>query len=719
VELIPGAASAIYGLNAISGIANLKTKNPFKYPGLSIYQKTGVNHVDGKDHDPALYSETAIRYAKVIREKFAFKINAAYSRGYDWVANNLRDLNPNANISVGLSGEDNPARDPINSYGNEGSNRRTVTLNGKNYIIARTGYLEKEITDYSLKNFKIDASLHYKIGKTKELSYTYRFGEVSNQYQRGNRIRLDGLQIQQHTLDFKGQQFFVRAYYTKENTGNSYNLRPTGENMDRAFKSDAVWLNDYRSAYQTAINAGNNDAAAHAAARAAADNGRFQPGTAAFNSKLQELIHINNWDTGSALIMNTGFIHAEGQYDWSAFIKGIQVLTGFNYRDFIIHPDGNSYVNPVSYTDPKRKDEVLGYYSYGAFVQATKKLLNEKLKVVGSLRIDKTEYFSPKLNPRLAVVYTLAEKHNFRVSYQNGYRFPTLFEGFSFVDNGGIKRLGGLKIMSEYFNVFENSYIRASQDAFIAAVNRDVNTNGMNQNDAIVKNKNLLVINQYTYLRPEHINSFEVGYKTSLLNNKLFIDADFYFNRYKDFIGQVELTRPNRGQVGVDDSTVFHAFNSSQNKRYRMWTNSTSEVSNQGASLGVTWNFYKQFQVSGNVSYAALVTVSNSDALIPAFNTPKWISNISIGNRELTKNTGFNVTWRWQDAFFWQSPLADGNIGAYSVVDAQFTRHIPKAMTSVKLGASNLFNKRYYQYEGGPVIGGFYYLILVFDTNRK
>ena len=417
--------------------------------------------------------------------------------------------------------------------------------------------------------------------------------------------------------------------------------------------------------------------------------------------------------------MNTGFVHAEGQYDWSAFIKGIQLLTGFNYRNFIIHPDGNSYVNPESYTDPKKKDEVLNYYSYGAFLQATKLLFDEKLKLVGSLRMDKTQYFSPRLNPRLAIVYTLAEKHNFRISYQNGYRFPTLFEGFSFVDNGGVKRLGGLRVMSEYFNVFENSYVRASQDAFIAAVNKDVNTNGLSQNDAIVKNKGLLVKSNYTYLRPEHINSLEIGYKTSLFENKLFIDADFYFNRYKDFIGQVELTRPNQGIIGQNDSTAFYVFNSTQNKRYRMWTNSTSQVSNQGASLGVTWSFYKQFQVSGNVSYASLITVSNSDALIPAFNTPKWITNFSIGNREFAKNAGFNVTWRWQDAFFWQSPLADGNIAAYSVVDAQINYRIPKALTTLKLGASNLFNKRYYQYEGGPVIGGFYYLTIVFDTYKK
>ncbi|HZF65738.1 MAG TPA: carboxypeptidase-like regulatory domain-containing protein, partial [Chitinophagaceae bacterium] len=61
VEITPGAASALYGMNAINGMANLITKNPFLYQGISIYQKSGVNHVDGIDHDPGLITETAIR----------------------------------------------------------------------------------------------------------------------------------------------------------------------------------------------------------------------------------------------------------------------------------------------------------------------------------------------------------------------------------------------------------------------------------------------------------------------------------------------------------------------------------------------------------------------------------------------------------------------------------------------------------------------------------
>ena len=53
IEITPGAASALYGMNAINGMANLITKNPFSSQGLSVFQRTGVNHVDGIDHSPS------------------------------------------------------------------------------------------------------------------------------------------------------------------------------------------------------------------------------------------------------------------------------------------------------------------------------------------------------------------------------------------------------------------------------------------------------------------------------------------------------------------------------------------------------------------------------------------------------------------------------------------------------------------------------------------
>jgi hypothetical protein len=160
-------------------------------------------------------------------------------------------------------------------------------------------------------------------------------------------------------------------------------------------------------------------------------------------------------------------------------------------------------------------------------------------------------------------------------------------------------------------------------------IDTDVNKNGFTQNQAIAKNAGILVKSNYDYIKPEHINSLEMGYRGTFLEGKLFVDADYYFNVYKSFIGQVELTKPNSGTIGLNDSTAYEAYNKTQSKIYRMWTNSTSIVSNQGASLGISYNIYKKYQVSGNASFATLVKISEADALIPAFNTPKVSPNFS------------------------------------------------------------------------------------------
>jgi len=726
VELIPGAASAIYGLNAINGIANFKTKSPFLYEGLSVYQKIGVNHVNNKDHNAALYTETAIRWAKVLGKNLAFKLNAAHSEGTDWIANNTHDQYFDAgNKTNAALASGNPAADLINRYGDEyNSDMKTLTLKGKKYDVSRTGYLEKDLTDYALKNTKFDASLHYKLTPKAEITYTYRIGVATNNYQRGNRVRLDGETIQQHALDIKSRDFTIKGYYTYENTGNnSFNFRPLGENIDMAFKKSPQWWNDYTAAFNAAYDAGNgNVQAAHDAARAAADRGRYLPHTAAFDSVRNKIIHTNNWDTaGAQMLLQSAFVHVEGQYDWSRLIPSVQILTGANYRDYIITPDGNNYVNPGAYADPKLVNQDFHYYTYGGFIQATRKLFNERLKISASVRLDKTEYFDPKVNPRIALVYSPGQQHNFRVSFQNGYRSPTLFEGFAYVNNGGVRRLGGLQVISEHLNAFGNSYINSSVTAFRNAVNADINANGSAyQSTAIQNHANLLVQSDYNYIQPEHINSFEAGYKGILLNNKLFVDIDYYFNAYDNFIGQLDITQPKQGTIGggVNIATATQVYNE-QVTRYKMWTNSKSQVSNQGVEFGISYNFYRKFDITANASYAAIASIQSTDAFTPAFNTPDWIANVSIGNREILRNTGFNIGWHWQNAFYWNSPLAAGTVPSYGTIDGQVNYRIPKLHSALKLGATDIFNVRYYQYLGGPTIGGFYYFTIVFDTNTR
>ena len=713
VEIVPGTAAALYGLNAINGLANFTTKNPFSFEGLSVQQKTGINHVNDPNTGTKLYSETSVRFAKVLTPKLAFKVNGTFSRGYDWIANDQTELNPNGNATTSLFGADNPARDPVSSYGNESSDRSTLTLGGKSYLVARTGYDEKEVTDYHLQTIKADAALHYKLGAATELAYTYRVAVLDNIYQRSNRFRLQDYRLQQHGLSLASPVVQARLYLTRENTGQSYNLRSMAENLDRNYKPDAVWNQDYTKAWNTATQAGQPVTQAHATARTAADLGRYQPGASAFKNALKKLQDINNWDEGAALRVVADLIHAEGQVNIGEALRrgkasflpeNLDLLAGADHRMYVIVPDGNYFINPNPGQDPLADN--LTYGKTGGFVQAGAHLLQDKLRLTATIRADKNDYFSTRFNPRFTAVFSPTQRHNFRVSYQSGYRFPSLFEGFSNVNSGQVKRTGGLRVMSS--GVFENSYLRTSIDAFTAAITNDVNVNKLSRAQAIEKNKGLLIKNPYTYLRPEHIKSLELGYKAALLpEGQLLLDLDFYYNTYRDFIAQVEAYVPKT--LNPDSAAIYLSNRSGQN-RYRLWTNSKTQVYNYGGSAGLRYELTGGYLAGANVTYARLDRTANGDGLEDGFNTPRWAYNLSLGNENAYRNLGFGLNYRWQTRYYSQTFLVNGYVPAYGNLDAQLSYSVPTPKLRFKLGATNVLNQYYYSFLGGPSIGGLYYL---------
>ena len=714
VEIIPGTSSALYGLNAINGLANFITKNPFAATGVSFQQKTGVNHVGEAGNKAALFTEYSFRVAEKLSERFAFKLNGTFTKGTDWEADNRDDLNPNANLALGIAGGiNNPAYDPVNGYGNESSNRRTITLNGKRYVVARTGYDEQDVTDYNIQNLKADLGLSYRFNPETTVTYTYRFADLDNVYQRANRFALKDYILQQHALEVKNTFFLFRAFVTTENTGKSYNLRSAAENLDRRFKTDDQWYADYTAAFNNALAASGSDVLkALNQARTSADMGRLQPGTPEFNQAQKELADINNWDHGAALRVRDKLVHAEVQSDLSKVLgsrfketTGLDLLAGLDYQSYIIQPDGNYFVNPAA----GKTGDTFSYGKTGGFLQAGKDLFGGVLKVSATIRMDKNDYFEVKYNPRLTAVISPFTNQSLRMSFQSGSRFPSIFEAFSNVNSGGVKRIGGLKIMSD--GIFENAYLRSSIDRFQAAVTADFN-NGIPVADAVEKEKGLLVKNYYTYLKPEHITSFEAGYKAFFLKKSLQLDADFYFNRYNDFIAQVEMNVPN---TTVQEQIPTFLNNRSQQSRYRMYTNSRSVVYNYGGSFGASCLLGRHYQVSGNVSYARLNRTENNDGFEDGFNTPEWITNLSFGGTNIFDRLGFNVTYRRQSGFYWRSFLVNGEVAAYGTVDAQVNYEFFREKLKVKIGATNLLNKHYYSFLGGPSIGGLYYTTLTYS----
>jgi len=769
VEITPGAASALYGMNAINGMANLLTRDPFIHQGLSVYQRTGINHVDGVAHDPAMITESAIRFAKAFNNKFAFKVNLSYMQGIDWRSNTRLDQNPNNLKSANpgfpsLNGPANVAFDGWNKYGDDalaGSN--VVSISGlnidgaanKTLRVARTGYWETDLVDPKIDNLKLDAALHYRINDKAELSYSYRIGKLDGVFQRGNKIRLDNVIVQNHHLELKGTNYVIRSYVSIENTGDSYNVKPLADNMDiysggaTDTKTPASWGTKFKNALTAYGNANggltsSNLAAATQYAREQADASRVKPGTPEFDALKNTIIKINNWDIqsssipdapatgGAALVQKSRLYHTEAQWDLSGKIKVFNLLVGGDARVYEIIPDGNNFVDfsrPIDERNKPLKDGSFGdnvyYKKFGAFTQLTKTVFGDKLKLFGSIRFDYNPEFDPKLTPRLAAVYTFKQNHNFRFTWQLGYRFPALFEALSYVNNGRVKRVGSLSYINEGLGYLDNSYTQQSVINFNAAVSA-----AGNSDSAALSNRSLLVWANLPKARPEKINSFEIGYKSVLLDNKLVIDLDAYTNQYDGFLGQVQVYVPKNEKVGTDaavlamldinrdarapTAAIPNAASKGQD-RYRVYTNAKNRYYNFGSALGITYNFYKKYTVGGNINFNKMKASKADDIFVTGFNTPEWSTNLSFGNREVVKNIGFNITWRWQDAFLWESPLVTGRIAAYNTMDAQVTFRFPKLSSQIKLGGSDLLNHRYLQYAGGPTIGAIYYVAVTVD----
>ncbi|MBO9681530.1 MAG: TonB-dependent receptor [Flavisolibacter sp.] len=772
VEITPGAASALYGMNAINGMANLITKNPFTNQGLSFYQKTGINHVDGIDHDLSLLTETSIRYAKAFKNKFAFKVNLGYMKGTDWISNTRYDQNPNnlksANPNYPALNNANAAFDGWNKYGDDalaGSNVVSLdglTIDGKanqTLRVARTGYWENELVDPNVDNLKFDGALAYRLNEKIELSYTYRVGKMDGVFQRGNIIKLDNVLVQNHHLELKGENFAIRSYVSVENTGDSYNVKPLADNMDLySGGSNSSWGTKYKNALNAyaAANGGAltsaNLAAATQYARQQADASRALPGTARFDSLKNVIRNINNWDIrsgtipdapitgGAALIQKSRLYHTEAQWDLSKKIRVFDLLLGGDARIYEVIPDGNNFVDfarSITERNTPLKNGSFGdnvyYKKFGAFTQVTKTVFDDKLKLFGSLRWDYNPEFEPKFTPRLAAVYTLKKTHNFRVTFQQGYRFPALFEALSYVNNGRVKRVGSLSYINDGLGYLDNSYTQASVINFNAVVSA-----AGNSDSAALANRNLLQWANLPKARPEKITSFEAGYKSVIANSKLVIDIDAYRNAYDGFLGQVQVFVPTGETIGSDaavlamldrnrdpqaakpaTSTSPATAASKGQDRYRVYTNAKNVYYNYGSALGLTYNFYKKFILSGNINYNKMKTNKTNDIFVTGFNTPQWTTNLSFGNREIVKNIGFNVVWRWQQAFLWESPLVTGTVPSYNTIDAQVTFRFPKLNSQLKLGGADIFNKRYIQYAGGPTIGGLYYAAITVDGILK
>ncbi|MBX7224871.1 MAG: TonB-dependent receptor [Chitinophagales bacterium] len=712
VELISGAASALYGANAYQGVVSMTTKNPWDYQGLTVKVKGGSR---------AMF-DLSMRYANTLgkKDKFGFKVTAGYFRGNEWIAddstaNLYGDISTTLDLSsitrkLQYSDDSTTAADfrALNAW----LNFYPIANPGKKEVFA-PGYMEGNLTDKHAESLKAAAQLAYKFNDKLQISYDYKFGRGTAVYQGSNRYSVNNILFQQHKLQLTHPNFQVKAYTTLENAGDSYDMVFAAINLSKAGIGNYAkeWIKEYFTRMKEFTNDYDDepqqwmvDSAKAMANNTAYANAWLIPGTPAFDSAYNSIKGDADFRSGAKFQDKSSLQHIEGQYnkEWN---MGLGVVAGASFRNYRPQSYGTIFkdtlTNPADTLsdgtpDPKGDYLNLNTWEMGGFVQASYKMLEDHLKIIGSVRVDKHENFKTQFSPRISVIGNW-KKNTFRFSAQSAFRAPTLQNQYILLDLGPLLLKGNIAGTN---NAYDYQSVQDFQAVYDTTFNID---------PSILKTVNIAA------LQPEQLKSFELGYRGVWAKN-LYVDIVGYFNIYSNFIGDLRVVEPNSPAVAGEE-TGLDAVLSENTRLVQYAVNAKEDVTSYGISVGLNYYIWKSLMASANYTWTDLNTENLSDPIIPGFNTPNHKFNIGLSAKKIWKGFGFNTNFKWVSNYLWESSFGDGNVPSFYLWDVQVNYEFPKWFT-VFAGGSNITNNKHIEAYGSPMIGGTGYAGLLFNIGQ-
>ena len=666
VELLPGAASALYGANAFNGILLMNSKNPFDHTGLSGQYKQGITSQEAAGDNT--YRDLSIRFGHKFSDKLAIKANFGYLLGTDWVADSEEDK-----FGRGLTRADYD-HDGINIYGDEVA----TDINGvaqflsavglipagadalvPSQTVSRTGYREVDLTDHVAESKKADWGMYYRPFENYfEISYVGKWGTGQTVYQGTNRYGIENFTMSQHKLEVKDDNFFVRAYVTEDNAGDSYDMNFTAININRSWKSDNDWFGQYVGGFLGATLAGAPESVAHATGRQVADTGRLLPGTPEYLAAFETVVNDPDLTTGAKFQDNSKIYHSDWNYNFQDQVDWADIQVGGSFRQYSLNSSGTIYTD---YDGP------IEYSETGVYTQLVKGFLNEeRLTLTAAARYDKNEFFDGQVTPRVSLSYQAGEykNHNFRVGFQTGFRNPSTQDLFIGLDVGRARLLGSSPASLD-------NYVRdypVSQNGQALGVPSSVTLDGnsaFNNSFSVASvgafaatgNPALLEASGVEMVKPEEVKSIELGYRGKLSRN-FSVDMSVYKNEYSNFINTQAVLSPLYGSVG-DGALSVLAIANGDFETWSVYTNSSAEINSWGGAIGINTKILG-FDVSGNYTKSVLDfdEEANPD-FATNWNTPEHKIKGQIGKTELFKNFGFNVAWRYNSEFYCEANFVE------------------------------------------------------------
>ncbi|MAP05060.1 MAG: hypothetical protein CMP79_00230, partial [Formosa sp.] len=228
VELLPGSASALYGMDAYKGIMSIKGKNPFEHEGISGYYRSGTTQQEVGGNNA--FTDFGIRIAKKLSDKWAVKVALSAKEGTEWAAGDTRHTRECSNCGEGsiVEGYDPNAPDynAVNEYGEQtftglqqmgliGLGALTGAPNAANYFdtVVTTGYTEQELFGNEASNIKGNFGIYFRPNDDTEISFSSLMGTGEAPLPAGNaRYNIKDFVVQLHKLEVKTGGLTARAF---------------------------------------------------------------------------------------------------------------------------------------------------------------------------------------------------------------------------------------------------------------------------------------------------------------------------------------------------------------------------------------------------------------------------------------------------------------------------------------------------------------------------
>jgi outer membrane receptor protein involved in Fe transport len=759
VELMPGAASALYGANAVKGILFMNSKNPFDFPGVSATYRHGITSQEAAGEND--YYDFAFRAANKFSDKFAAKITVSYQQGEDWHAVDYRDVNHLGGRFIDGSTEvQNPRHFPdydgLNVYGDLGQQFnmtnvfRAVVIpqlvaggllspaGGAQvnaifgafspdffgtYNINASGYNENELVDNQASSFKTDIAFHYKPTEDSELILNSKIGSGNTMLHAANRYMLKNFGLQQHKIEYKNKNLGLRFYHTSENSGNTHDTAALGAVMTLAQPGSLTkYFGDYLGAYfnalpgainpnpiaglNTLINyayAGYNledvigkggDLAVHAAARAEADKNMLVPGSAAWNTAYDRAINqgVDVFGGGAAILDKSQSNSFEVDYNLQDLVEGVDIVLGGSYRDYILRSNGSLFTD---------YDAPIEFNEMGVYAQAQTSIMDGAIKLTGSMRYDKSEFFDGSITPRVGALIFLSENQNIRMSYQTGFQNPAAQDQYIGLDAGAAILLGGSPDNIDRFNM----KLRGSTGETYTLTGNQVQQNSYTL--ASVQAGSPVAAGDLGTVESQNVKSFDLGYRVN--GKKTAFDINAYYTKWDNFISAVNVITPLYGSAS--NVLGLYALSQGDFRVVQMDSNTDEEVNTYGISAGLETSLLDVFDLNMTYSYNKLDYAATNPDYEPGFNTPENRAVVSLGSTKLAENFAFNVSAKYHDNFTWQQGgFIDAMIPANLTFDASMNFDLPSIDSKIKVGGTNLGGEEYFMIPGSGAIGSQFYV---------